>query len=484
MRNAKPVIVPIIIGIVFFYACNRNAVALDYTNAKDEVPQLGNLVFRFSKPLIKDSLLNQWDSTEFISFEPKIRGRFRWEHADELVFSPERPLSPATSYKATISSELLRFSKFDKVEKAENILFRTPDLKLDNTNITWVLQDENAKTAVPQVDLYFNYPVNPASLKDKLLVEADGKKADYSVQTMSADNKVSLRILNLKAEDKDYDIKISIDKGMLPEGGVNATKEKVETNAIIPSAFILTVNDVNADHDGSTGTITVRTSQQVVAESLVSYIKFEPAVKFTAEATDDGFIISSEGFDASKSYALSLLKGLRGKIGGVLKDEYHNNFAFGKMEPAISFVNSKAVYLAGQGAKNIEVKLVNVPKIKVIISKIYENNLLSAQRSGYYPKETEGNGEDYYGGESDAVAGDVIYEKEIETRTLPKNGSGRLFNFNIEDKLPDFKGIYHIKIKSTDDYWVSDSRFISLSDFGLIAKEGADKIYLFLNSLK
>ena len=484
MRIAKLVIVPIIIGIVFFYACNRNAVALDYTNAKDEVPQLGNLVFRFSKPLIKDSLLNQWDSTEFISFEPKIRGRFRWEHADELVFSPERPLSPATSYKATISSELLRFSKFDKVEKAENILFRTPDLKLDNTNITWVLQDENAKTAVPQVDLYFNYPVNPASLKDKLSVEADGKKADYSIQTMSADNKVSLRILSLKAEDKDYDIKISIDKGMLPEGGVNATKEKVETNAIIPSAFILTVNDVNADHDGSTGTITVRTSQQVVAENLASYIKFEPAVKFTAEATDDGFIISSEGFDASKSYALGLLKGLRGKIGGVLKDEYHNNFAFGKMEPAISFVNSKAVYLAGQGAKNIEVKLVNVPKIKVIISKIYENNLLSAQRSGYYPKETGGNGEDYYGGESDAVAGDVIYEKEIETRTLPKNGSGRLFNFNIEDKLPDFKGIYHIKIKSTDDYWVSDSRFISLSDFGLIAKEGTDKIYVFVNSLK
>ncbi len=128
------------------------------------------------------------------------------------------------------------------------------------------------------------------------------------------------------------------------------------------------------------------------------------------------------------------------------------------MEPAVSFVNKQAVYLAGQGNKNIEVKLVNVAKVKVIISKIYENNLLASQRGGYYPKESSGNNEDYYEGESDAVVGDVIYEKEIDTKTLPKSGSARLFNFNIEDKLPEFKGIYHIKIKSTESYWVSDSR--------------------------
>ena len=39
-------------------------------------------------------------------------------------------------------------------------------------------------------------------------------------------------------------------------------------------------------------------------------------------------------------------------------------------------------------------------------------------------------------------------------------------------------------IRSTEDYWVRDSRYISLSDLGLIAKEGQDKIYVFANSLK
>ena len=485
MRIAKLLVIPVLIGIIFLYACNRKAVALDYTNAKDEVPQLGNLVFRFSKPLVMDSLLDRWDSTDYISFEPKIPGRFRWEHGDELVFSPARPLAPATTYKATLNSELLRYSSFGKVEKADKLQFSTADLKLENTNTTWVLRDENNKNAVPQVDLYFNYPVNTAALKDKLVITADGKPLNYTVQSVADGNKIAVWIAGLTAEDRDYDIKISLDKGIVPDGGTNATKEKAETKAFIPSPFTLTINDINADHDGTTGTITVRTSQQLSADNLSSFIKFEPAVKFTTAITEDGFTISSDAFDAAKSYALTLTKGLRGKIGGVLKEDYHNNFAFGKLQPAVSFVNREAVYLAGQGNKNIEVKLVNVAKVKVIISKIYENNLLAAQRSGYYPKESNGSSEEYYeGGESDAVVGDVIYEKEIDTKSLPKSGSARLFNFNIEDKLADFKGIYHIKIKSTEDYWVSDSRFISLSDFGLIAKEGTDKIYVFVNSLK
>jgi alpha-2-macroglobulin len=120
MRNKTlSVTIPILVGVaaVFFSACNRNSVKLDYTNAKGEVPQLSNLVFRFSNSLVKDSMLNQWDSTEYISFEPSIKGRFRWQSPDELVFSPSTQLMAATAYKARIGSEVLRHSKFAAVKK-------------------------------------------------------------------------------------------------------------------------------------------------------------------------------------------------------------------------------------------------------------------------------------------------------------------------------------------------------------------------------
>ncbi len=88
-------------------ACNRSTVSLEFTNANKEVKQLQNLVFRFSQPLASDSLLNRWDSTEYVRFDPAIPGRFRWESPNQLVFSPEKPLAPATSYKATISKAVL-----------------------------------------------------------------------------------------------------------------------------------------------------------------------------------------------------------------------------------------------------------------------------------------------------------------------------------------------------------------------------------------
>ncbi len=474
------------VAITLLSSCSRHAVGIDYTNAKDEVPQLGNLTFRFTKSLVPDSLLNRWDSTEYITFEPAIAGRFRWEHPDELVFSPSKPLMPATSYKAVFNKSLLKQSKYNKINDGNKIDFKTADLHLDNTNVLWTLAS-GTNAAVPQIDLYFNYPVKPEEIKDKIKVTVDDKDMDFQLQTLGNSEKMSIRISNVKVEDRDYKVNIQLKKGMIPNGGKNGTPEDKNFESIITSPFVLTINDISSDHDGATGTITVKTSQQVVQDKLLQLIQLAPTVQYNTEITEDGFIISSDQFDVNNTYSLKLLKGLRGRIGGVLKEEYSTNLAFGQLEPSLSFGSTKAVYLNSKGDKNIEVKITNIPKVKVIVSKIYESNLLAATRYGYYPQESEDAGEytgydEYNSG--DATLGDVIYEKEIDTRSLPKYGNSRLFQFNISDRISDFKGIYHIKIRSTTDYWRSEERFISLSDIGLIAKEGDDKMFVFANSIK
>ncbi|HEY4209373.1 MAG TPA: MG2 domain-containing protein, partial [Puia sp.] len=359
---------------------------------------------------------------------------------------------------------------------------------------TWVLLDENSTTAIPQIDLQFNYPVNPNSLKDKLQITVDGQPISYNLQTLSTADKITLRLLSLKMEDKDKEATISIDKGLAPEGGTTGLKEKLETKSVIPSPYVLQINDVTTGHDGETGTIKVNTSQQVVAGNLASFVKLDPAVKFTVETADDGFLIRSDNFDQAKSYALSLGKGLRGRIGGILHEEYNTNITFGELAPSISFASGKGVYLSGKGAQNIEVKIINVPKVKIIVSKIYENNLLMTQRIDYTPKEKrpfrggDDEGEGDYGSDNDNSAdvtlGDVFYEQEVDTRSLPKSGNNRIFHFDVADKLPEFKGIYHIMIRSLTDYWVRDYRYVSMSDIGLIAREGKEKMLVFANSIK
>ncbi|HEX4878149.1 MAG TPA: MG2 domain-containing protein [Chitinophagaceae bacterium] len=485
-------LVPLIAaGAIFLSSCKKNSVSLSYTNAKNEVPQLGNLVFRFSHSLATDSMLNAWDSTEYISFDPAIPGRFRWDGPDELVFSPSEPLNPATKYTAKIKSAVLRFSKYNSVKNGDKISFHTPELTLDGSQVVWA--GESSTSAVPQIDLFFNYRVNPETLKDRLRIEVEGKKMDFNMITLSPDNKVSVRINGIKTEDKDFDAKVVIEKGLKPEKGNTSTAEPITGSMTIPSPFVLSIQNIESEHDGTEGVVRVTTSQQLSGESIRPYLKFDPELEYTVEPNDYGFTLRSDKFDTEKSYAVTVSKGLRGKLGGVMKEEYSNSVAFGELEAKIVFTNSKAVYLSKKGGKNIEVQITNVPKVKLIISKIYENNLLLAERYGYYPKESS-SGPDYAGYEdeyyyddygSDAMLGDVIYEKEIDTRSLPKSSGGRLLNISqFEDRLPDFKGVYHVVIRSTEDYWVKDSRYISLSDLGLIAKQGLNKIYVFTNSIK
>ena len=167
----KTFLVPLTTGTIFLFACNKNIVSLSYTNAKGEVPLLGNLIFRFSQSMVKDSMLNAWDSTDYVSFEPEIKGKFRWESPDQLVFSPSQPLNPATTYKAKLKNTLLKFSKYNDIKDADKIDFHTPGLTLDNSQIVWI--GETSTSAVPQVDLFFNYRIDPQELKDRLEIEVE-----------------------------------------------------------------------------------------------------------------------------------------------------------------------------------------------------------------------------------------------------------------------------------------------------------------------
>lgn len=471
---------------IFLSACSSKTVSLNYTNANGQVAQLGNLVFRFSQSLIADSLLNNWDSTEYISFKPHIDGRFRWESPDELVFSPSKPLQPATAYTASIKEDVLRYSKVDKVQSSDAIKFYTAPLLLDDAQVTWVLTAEASRATAPQIQLSFNYAVKAEEVRDKLSITVDGVPQDFAIQNVGTAKAVTVQLQSFKSEDKNAEAKITIAKGLHPIDGNSSTDDKIETQLSIPSPYTLTVNNVEAEHNGTEGEVRIYTSQQLNGQNLQSFISFKPAIKYTVEYTAFGATLRSEAFNADNAYAYTIGKGLRGVIGGTLREDYEGNVAFGNLEADISFMNNKAVYLSKGGSGNIEVRITNTPKVKLIISKIYENNLLMVQRHGYYPKDNSNNEEEYYEeGNSDITAGDIIYSKEIDTRSLPKSGNGRILNITqFEDRLPDSKGIYHVSLRSTQDYWISDSRFISLSDIGLITKQGVDKMYVFANSIK
>lgn len=494
MRNT-PLAAAVLFITLWLAGCNsKNKVNLLDTTAVNEVPSLGNFSFTFDKNLMPDSLLNYWDSTAYVEFTPPIRGRFRWENTNELIFSPEFELSPATEYSATITKNILRYNPKLSLGDCATQNFHTALLRLDQTSVYWNVNDGNLTNAFPQVDLYFNYKVSPEKLRSLLQLTLGGSKVNYNLLTTAADSKISIAISGVKIEDKDLPLNVTIAKGLVPEQGNMGTSEEIAANAVLVSPYNLSISNTEAEHDGSRGTVKVYCSQSPVENGLAGFISISPTIKFNTTVTAEGFTITSEDFEVSKTYSLTIKQGLRGKLGGTLQNEYNGGISFGKLQPTVQFTNNKAVYLGSKGAKNIEAQITSVPKVRVIISKIYENNLLHSSRYGYSPDGIYDNAgdeeyyeEDYYGGDyysgGESKLGDVILDKVYDTKTLPRNGSNRLFKFDFEDKLKDLKGIYHIRIQSTTQYWLSDSRYISLSDIGLIARQSEDKVYVFANSI-
>ena len=98
------------------------------------------------------------------------------------------------------------------------------------------------------------------NFKDKLKIEVDGKEAEFNLQTVSPDNKISFRLASFKPEDRNYETKITIDKGLIPEGGTNSMAESIKENLSVPSPYVLTIQNVESEHDGTEGTIITPTS--------------------------------------------------------------------------------------------------------------------------------------------------------------------------------------------------------------------------------
>ena len=122
--------------------------------------------------------------------------------------------------------------------------------------------------------------------------------------------------------------KIIIGSGLKPESGNNATAEPITASLTIPSPYVLTVQQLEAEHDGIDGLIRIVTSQQLTGENIKSYLRLEPEVNYTVETNENGFAIRSDKFDIEKSYALTIQKGLRGKIGGEILPCRHSRHCY------------------------------------------------------------------------------------------------------------------------------------------------------------
>ncbi|MBL7718238.1 MAG: alpha-2-macroglobulin family protein [Flavipsychrobacter sp.] len=476
----------VLMASLFLYSCgSKNGLEVINRNFTDEVDLRQNLSFSFSKDVYPDSLLQQWDSTAYIEFSPAVKGMFRWNSSNELVFSPERGFEPGTEYKAQITTKVLKRSK-KKYSLGKNVAFtfHTAPLRVTAANLSWT-RGQAMNNVMVQLDVNLNYEVDVTEAASKIKLSSGGRSIITTTVNSGKSQFVTLQFQPVNELDQETDIKVELLKGVTISQSKYVSARDTAFGALIPSRFNMEVSGISAQHTGTEGYITVNTSQPVLEENLKNYISLEPSVPFEVETEESGFIIRSTQIKADQVYQLTLSTKLEGQFGGKFRQEYSEQVNFGKLEPAISFVNTKGIYISSQGYRNLALNIVNVPKVKVKVVKVYENNMEHFFRRGTDYDYAYDDEDDYHGYETYNTddLGDVVWEGDYETSKLPRQNSARVLHLDFQDKIKSFDGVYVITVESSEHRWVQQSKILSISDVGLIVKEEKDNIYVFANSI-
>lgn len=484
---ARSVIMPFFALALLLASCgNRNEVNVADKNFDGEVEQQQNLVFRFNKDLRPDSLLNQWDTTRYIEFEPQVAGSFRWNSSRELIFSPAAGFRPGVAYKATLTTNLLDKGKKEyKLADKKVLQFHTAPLRVQQAHVQWTRGREAANVMV-QLDLDFNYETDLTEAAAKLRLSAYGNPVSFNAVSSGTGKTLSVQLTPLNDKADAVSLRVDLGKGIpIANTKVVSANDTTFTTAL-PSRYTLAVTGVEAQHNGMEGVVQVNVSQPLEEEGLKKMVRVEPAVNFDVSVNDGGFTVTSKEFNPQKKYRLILNAALQGTFGGRMDGEETSDITFGELPPTVQFINSKGMYLSSKGYKNLALNIVNVPKVEVTVVKVYENNMLQLFRKGTrygyaYDGEDDYHDYQYYGTEN---LGDTIFTASYDVDKLPKNNAARLLHLDFSDKLRGYNGVYVITVASSEQKWVQQSKILSLSDIGLIAKQESDKMYVFAHSIK
>ena len=471
-------IIPLIILLLIVSCSSSDVVEILDFSPIGKVERLTTFQIEFNKELASADIIDQWLEDEFIEFEPKINGKFKWVDSKTLIFSPDSPLQPIQDYRATPTPKVL-FKTLYTLDK-ESFEFSTPDFEATKTDLFWTpIPNEVFKLTV-QANIYFNYAVVPDQLKKYLSVKVDGKEfSGYSIVSKESSEIIAINLGEIKQTDKSQDVEITVNSGLESVIGKKPLQDSRSFENELPPITQLAITGVSSGVEGQSAWASIGTTQLVDEKKIKDFISIDPAVSVKYFVTDNQIRLEGD-FNNLTSITLKIKKGLPGVYGGELEDSFEQIISLVDLQPQISFRDKKSKYLMLGGQQNIEISSVNVDKVEVEVSQVFKNNILHFLDNYSYQYDYDFDYSNYY---YTGNFGRTLYSEKID---LPEQKNwNQYFSLNLNKAIrKDYKGLYVVSIRSDKDRWINDAKMIAISDLAIITKKGSNGIFVFVNSIK
>ncbi len=293
MKTKLFTILVLVLAITFSCSKKDDTVKVVEKNFAEEITVTNSLNFTFNNDLVPDSLVNMWIDDELLKIKPYTEGKFMWTASNKIVFVPAQGFKPATDFTCEITSEVLKYMPDLKLEKDNVFSFHTPYIMVSDVKTNWAMPSNPNESPQVKVNIRFNQNITPQEVAEQLEISINEQSVSFDLVSNEISNNASFIISDIGNEDKDLDAEIKIRKGLGAFNGSIKTTEDFEEDFLIPSPFKLHINDVQSNHDGTDGIITIHTTQEVNIKNIKNFITIDPSIKYTVETFPSYFLIKS-----------------------------------------------------------------------------------------------------------------------------------------------------------------------------------------------
>lgn len=447
------------------------------------------LTFSFSRGVVPADSTNQWSDIPFIEFSPSIPGKFVWQDTTQLVFSPDAPLPGDMKFKGKINTALLlQRSGAKSFGGDDEFTFSTESFTLTKAEFFYDRIGEKRLVGI-KANLEFTYLVNPQDFAKHIKLTIDGSPANIANVATQTNNKViAIEIGIVKQLEKELDVVIDFDGELVsPE---TQTRIKLAKPFVykLPPLGELKIYGHEVGTDGTSSWIKIRTSQEVDVATVKGFITIDPVRDFSVESDREAFTLKGK-FEPGQSFHLIIKKGLESVLGGKTTNDYDADVLIGEVKPSFRFASASGVYMLLGGQKTIDLKTMNLPKLNVRVSQIFQNNLVffldGGRYYGYYSNSDDEEEETYVRHYRYNIGN---YGRELEDTVIAINNvrnQETTTRFDLQPYLNNgYKGFYLVEIANPAEKWQSTAKLISISDIGLIVKGSPDELIVFATSLE
>ncbi len=416
-------------------------------------------------------------SREPATITPSVSGTWTWINPFMLRFEPAEPFAPALSYAVTLKPEAIvsapqRLTGETKFAAAHGIF----EMVRLSAHLEPAAEDGPGMVRI-EGEVVFNRNADPKALLDHLKIldplRGDGDPVAFYIPDSYPGRKLAFVSDPIPQKAQARDITLVLSPEMTPEKGGAPLGRESKTTVPVVLDPLLKVDGVTAQSQGESSVLRIAFSTPVAAEALDTHLTIAPEVARRVHS-EEGQLVVTGAFTPGREYRVTLTKGLIAADGAVLEQDVSEAVMVPDLDPMVVF-QDQGMFLSRSGYKNLAVKSVNTEAAKLVVDRVYLNNLFAFLNFDYSAMDEEFTGQ--YLSHS---LGDRLVEKRLSL-SAPQNTTVTT-PVNLEKYISEHTpGLYRVAVGLPDDY-EGGQRLVLITDLGVVAKRGNTDLLVFVAS--